>query len=82
MAFLLSVLTVALFCFVAVAAGAAEAVQFQRQGYEIHVMIGGKPFTTYLFQSGCCQTVFAAVAKRGGNQHLTELSDREYCPRG
>ena len=49
MAFLLSVLTVALFCFATVAAGAAEPVQFQRQGYEIHVMIGGKPFTTYYF---------------------------------
>ena len=30
-------------------AGAAEAVQVQRKGYEINVTIGGKPFTTYYF---------------------------------
>jgi len=38
------------FCFLSSAvARAAEAVQFQRQGDEIHVTIGGKPFTTYYF---------------------------------
>ncbi len=49
MASVLIVLAGALCCFSASRAGAAEPVQFQRQGYEIHVTIGGKPFTTYYF---------------------------------
>jgi Family of unknown function (DUF6807) len=48
-AFVLFVLASALWCLSPAAAGAAEPVQFQRQGNEIHVTIGGKPFTTYYF---------------------------------
>jgi len=44
----LLVLASAMFC-LSSSVSAAEPVHFQRQGDEIHVMIGGKPFTTYYF---------------------------------
>lgn len=48
LAIVFTVLAGAVFCFSS-AVTAAEPVHFQRQGDEIHVTIGGKPFTTYYF---------------------------------
>lgn len=66
-AVILLALAGALCCFSPSAAAAAEAVQFQRQGFEIHVTIGGKPFTTYYFNPDIAKPYLQPLRSAQGN---------------
>lgn len=67
MAFVLFVLAGVLCCFSPAAAGAAEPVHFQRQGNEIQVTIGGKPFTTYYFNPDVAKPYLQPLRSAQGN---------------
>ena len=66
-AFVLVVFAGALCCFSPGAAGASEPVRFQQQGDEIHVTIGGKPFTTYYFNPEFAKPYLKPLQSAQGN---------------
>ncbi len=62
---------------------AQQTVDVQRSGNQIDVSIGGKPFTTYYFDSKVAKPYLHALAKRAGNHRDARISRRETkCPPG